>query len=246
MTDPTVSSVALRLRRDQTISRLCEHFARDDIDADELETLIDGAHQAKSLAELEALTAGLPSLDLPSARQREESMELAHLSSRPEQQLVLAVMGGAVRKGGWTPGRNVYVTAFMGGACLDFREANLDAGVTEVYVLAMMGGVEIIVPPGLRVESNGIGIMGGFDHGGPGTGAYDPRAPVLRISGVAIMGGVEIRERAPGEDPRTRRTELRDQRRALRDDWKERRREVRGELRRIRRGERHDPLDDDL
>jgi hypothetical protein len=246
MTDPTVSPVALRQRRELTISRLCEHFARDDIDADELERLIDGAHQAKSLAELEALTAALPSLERPSPRQREESMELATLSSRPEQQLVLAVMGGAVRKGGWRPGRNVYVTAFMGGACLDFREANLDAGVTEVYVLAIMGGVEIIVPPGLRVESNGIGIMGGFDHGGPGTASSDPRAPVLRVSGLAMMGGVEIRERAPGEDPRTRRAELRDQRRALREEWKERRREVRGELRRIRRGGHRDDLDEDL
>jgi hypothetical protein len=69
---------------------------------------------------------------------------------------------------------------------------------------------------------------------------------VLRISGLAMMGGVEIRERAPGEDPRTKRAELRDQRRALRDDWKERRREVRGELRRIRRGGHRDDLDEDL
>jgi hypothetical protein len=246
MTDPTVPPVALRQRRELTISRLCEHFARDDIDTDELEGLIDRAHQAKSLAELDALTAGLPPLDRPSTRQREESMALAHPSYRTEQQLVLAVMGGAVRKGSWTPGRNVYVTAFMGGACLDFREADLDAGVTEVYVLAIMGGVEIIVPPGLRVESNGIGIMGGFDHGGPRTGAHDPRAPVLRISGVAIMGGVEIREQLPGQDPRDRATQWRDHRKALRDEWKAVRRGARGEMRRIRRGERRDHLDEDL
>ena len=126
--------------------------------------------------------------------------------------MVVAIMGGADRKGAWTPGANLYVTAVMGGAVLDFRQAQVGAlalmggveldlreavlapGVTELNVIAIMGGVEIIVPPGLRVESNGIGIMGGFEHAGqllPDT----PSGPVLRISGVAIMGGVEIKER---------------------------------------------------
>ena len=80
---------------------------------------------------------------------------------------------------------------------LDFRDAQLGPGVTNVYVLAMMGGVEIIVPPGLRVESNGIGIMGGFEHSGPRVDVSSGSGPILRISGVAIMGGVEIKEKPP-------------------------------------------------
>ena len=44
--------------------------------------------------------------------------------------------------------------------------------------VAIMGGVEIIVPPGLRIESNGMGIMGAFEHVGQ-PGDAGPGGPVL-------------------------------------------------------------------
>jgi hypothetical protein len=215
MTDPTVAPVALRHRREVTITELCEHFARDHIEADDLERLIDRAHAAKSLVELDALLTGLPSLDEPPPRPKEETVALAHSHLAGDHQFVIALMGGAMRKGPWSPARNVYVTTLMGGASLDFREASLDSGVTEVYVLAIMGGVEIIVPPGLQVESSGIGIMGGFDHGSGATRNPDPNAPILRISGLALMGGVEIKEREPGETEKDHRLRRRMERRAL-------------------------------
>ena len=56
-----------------------------------------------------------------------------------------------------------------------------------------------IVPPGMAVESHGIGILGGFEHTGDELQGHDPSAPVLRVSGVALMGGVDIKVRHPGE-----------------------------------------------
>ena len=85
-------------------------------------------------------------------------------------------------------------------------------GVTEVNILAIMGGVEVLVPPGLAVETHGFGFMGGFegvDQVGVDT---DPDAPRLLIRGMAIMGAVEVAVRLPGEtarDARRRRRELR-------------------------------------
>jgi predicted membrane protein len=52
----------------------------------------------------------------------------------------------------------------MGGSELDFREAVMGPGVTELQIFAVCGGVEVVVPPGLNVESHGIAIMGGFEH----------------------------------------------------------------------------------
>ena len=162
-----------------TISQLCEHFARDHLEANELEELIDRAHQAQTLAALDHLLEGLPELrPVPTA-----GTAVARPAGVDQHQVVVAIMGGAERKGVWSPPANLYVVAFMGGSLLDFRDAQLGPGVTNVMVLAMMGGVEIGVPPGLRVESNGKYA------GEPGDG------PVLRISGVAIMGGVEIKQR---------------------------------------------------
>lgn len=192
---------ALRHRREFTIARLCDHFARDHLEAKELEELIDRAHQAQTLAALDNLLVGLPELGTPPAAET----RVVPAAPTDQHQVVVAIMGGTERKGAWTPPANLYVVALMGGSLLDFREASLGPGVTNVMVLAMMGGVEIIVPPGLRVESNGIGIMGGFEHAARHPAAPS-EGPILRISGAAIMGGVEIKERPsaralPGPSP---------------------------------------------
>jgi hypothetical protein len=203
--DASLTPGVLRQRRETAIARLCDHFAQDHIEADELERLIDQAHQATTPAELDSLLAGLPALTAPEARL---PAALVDRSGAQEHQAIVAIMGGAERRGAWVPARNIYVTAVMGGAVLDFRNAQLDPGVTDIYVVALMGGVEIIVPPSVTVESNGIGIMGGFGHGSYARLPVDPTAPVLRINGVAIMGGVEIRERPHRERLRGDRDEL--------------------------------------
>jgi hypothetical protein len=59
-------------------------------------------------------------------------------------------------------------------------------------------GVEIIVPPGVHVELNGFALMGGFGESGGRELPSDPDAPVLRIGGVAVMGGVDLQVRLPG------------------------------------------------
>ena len=191
MADTPLTPAALRPQREAAIARLIEHFARDHIEAEDLERLIDGVHHSTTPAEIEALFVGLPALTQAS----QTAPNIVPRGPRAEQQAVIAVMGGAERRGVWTPAHRVYVTAIMGGAVLDFRDAELSNDVTEVYVLAIMGGVEIIVPPGVAVDSSGMGIMGGFDHGGRGRFPVDYTGPVLRISGLALMGGVEIRDR---------------------------------------------------
>ena len=203
MSDAPVTSAALRERRETTIARLCEHFARDHIEAEELEQLIDRAHRAVTLADLDALTAGLPALDAPMARAAAEPAAVARAGFAPgEHQLVVAVMGGAVRRGNWTPARNLYVGSFRGGSCLDFREAHFSPGVTDVTCFVMMGGVEVIVPPGVHVDMNGFALMGSFGHRGTADTPPPPDAPVLRIGGVALMGAVDLQVRLPGETER--------------------------------------------
>ena len=194
----TPTLAALRHRRELTIARLCEHFARDHLLPEELEELIDRAHQAKSLAALDHLLEGLP--ELPSEQSHTGTAVVGPVD-RDSQAVVVAMMAGVERKGAWTPSETNYVVAVMGGSLLDFREARLPPGDTNIVVFAVMGGVEIIVPPGLRVESNGIGIMGAFEHAGA-AGDTAGGGPVLRISGLAMMGAVEIKVRHPKEDKR--------------------------------------------
>jgi DUF1707 SHOCT-like domain len=220
--------------RQVTVDALCEHFANDVMPVEEFERRVDAAHRAQTVDELKELLRDLPGADLPAVA--EPRSRPAPLPARrpapptriPERDLVVAIMGGATRRGRWTPARRTVALSLMGGSQLDFREAALGQGVTELRVFAMMGGVEIIVPPGVHVDCRGLGIMGAFDHMADEDVGMD--APTLRVSGLALMGGVEVTVRNPGESARDarrrRRLEHREQRHVERHS---RHRRLRGE-----------------
>ena len=104
---------------------------------------------------------------------------------------VIAVMSGTVRKGQWEPAGKLQVLAVMGGVELDFRDADMLDGTTEITILAVMGGCQIVVPPDVAVDVNGSGFMGGFTHLRHRPDEED--APLIRIKGLAVMGGVEVK-----------------------------------------------------
>ena len=53
------------------------------------------------------------------------------------------------------------------------------------------GGVDIVVPPGADVQSDGVAVMGEFSHLAHRSPHAD--APVLRIRGFSLMGGVTVK-----------------------------------------------------
>lgn len=219
--------------RQVTIDALCEHFANDVMSVEEFERRVDVAHQAATTDELRELLQDLPGASnlptvpgSPTAPAHTRDYAVTSYEHVKERGFGIAVLGGYRRAGRWSPARKNYAIAVMGGAELDFREAVMGPGITEVQVFTMWGGVEIIVPPGMNVESHGIGIMGGFEHAPDRM--PDPNAPTLRITGLAVMGGVDITVRHAGESARDarkrRRQERRDRARELRegDDGPER------------------------
>lgn len=213
--DPSESTglpaVPLQARREQTIATLCEHFSKDNLTLEEFERRLDAAHRVQTMPELVGLLQDLPALQTmttPATTSASANVPKVSRHAR-EHQHFISVMGGVDRRGHWQPAQKTYCYSFMGGASLDFREAVMPPGETEVTIIAIMGGAEIIVPPGMRVDCDGIAIMGGFDHREE-IGHADPQAPVLKINGFALMGGVEITVRKPGEsakDARRRRRE---------------------------------------
>ena len=220
---------SLNQTRQVTIDTLIEHFTNDVMDVEEFERRVDIAHSASTTDALKELLRDLPGGDnLPGLAGGDATAPMpmpayrgAYPANVKEKEFVVACMGGSSRRGRWTPAKKNYAVAVMGGAELDFREAILGPGVTEVQVYTLWGGVEIIVPPGLNVESRGIGLMGGFEHAGDSGPTHpDPHAPTLRITGVALMAGVNISVRHAGEtagDARRRlKLERREQRKRLR------------------------------
>lgn len=209
--------VAVRDHRERVIEALTEHFARGDLEMDDFEARMDRAHQAMTIQALDDLVKDLGPVPAPSqalvARPEAQALDV----SRPEQKRVTAILGGVDRKGQWVVPRKLTVTAVMGGVSLDFREAIIGPGVTEVKVRAIMGGVEMLVPPNVAVEAEGIAFLGGFEdvHRAPAT--PDPDRPLLRISGLAVMGGFDVRTRLPGESGLQAWKRERKERKALKD-----------------------------
>jgi hypothetical protein len=193
---------------------------------EEFERRVETAHAATTSDELRELLRDLPSGGhLPAVVDPETGAPAPRPSAWSsaqvkEREFVVAVLGGSNRAGRWRPARKNFAVAVCGGAELDFREAVMGPGVTELQIYTIWGGVDVIVPPGLNVESHGIALMGGFDHAGDQLQSPDPDAPTLRITGLALMAGVGISVRHSGETAsdarRRRKLERREQRRRLR------------------------------
>jgi class 3 adenylate cyclase len=116
--------------------------------------------------------------------------------ARPASSWVVAVMSGEERRGRWKVGRRLGAFALMGGVDLDLRDAVIEGEVVEITAWAIMGGVTIIVPEGIPVETSGFVLMGGRT-----TRIKDvppvPGAPTIRVVGYGLWGGVTVRSKGP-------------------------------------------------
>lgn len=214
--DPQAGGKGLDEVRQATIDRLCERFAEDRLSMRDFEQRLDLAHRATTTRQLGSLVADLhpgaspparggPATSYPASPDR--TANVVPREEVPARQFLAGILGASTRGGSWVAPREMYAVALMGGVELDFREAGFGPGVTEVSAFALWGGVDVIVPPGLQVECSGAGIMGGFERktdelAVASMGSHGPESPVLRVNGVAVMGGVTVSTRLAGESER--------------------------------------------
>ena len=110
----------------------------------------------------------------------------------------IAILGGSkLGRRPWRPGKKVWSIAIFGGSELDFRQAELEVDVTRVVAFSLFGGTTIIVPQDMPVTLSGFSILGGREM--KRSQAKEPppvSAKGLHINGIAILGGVEITDKA--------------------------------------------------
>jgi hypothetical protein len=204
--------VALRDRREQVFQILSDSFANDLLDVDAFDDRLARAHQAMTVAELDALVADVAPLP-PEARHAPlVKLEVGSVPDKPRS--VAAVFSNLERHGAWQVPSALKVVSVFGNAELDFREARFASGVTELRVRAVFGNVEITVPPNLSVECEGTAVFASFAHAE--SAPADPDRPILRIVGTAVFGNVEIHTRLPGESERDARRRSKRERKQLR------------------------------
>jgi hypothetical protein len=190
MTNPgrPVLANSLHAARDRAVERLSVHYARDQLTLEELESRLEQAYAARTAEALDSVLVGLPALSVTPA-----PSPPVPTGKRARARNFIAVMSGVVRRGAWVVPKRIHAFAFMGGIELDLRDAVLDPAGTEINVLAVMGGVVVTVAPNVRLETEGAAFMGGFEDQLKLPASGDPNAPVVRVTGFAFMGGVEMR-----------------------------------------------------
>jgi len=159
---------------------------------------LDAIFGAKTHAELVPILDDLPA---PSGTRQDIARHQpadADLRPRRRRRLV-AILGGFSRNGAWYPDPVMNVLTVLGGGELDFRDAVLPSKEIVLRVTAVLGGLGIIVPPEMRVVDNTSAILGGSGVTGEIAEPVDPDAPVLRIEGISILGGMGIERKKRAE-----------------------------------------------
>lgn len=168
---------------------------------DELDERLDSAYSAKVYADLVPLLA-----DLPTSKQLPVPRPQAAVSRPPAGTVVrhnssLAIMGGQDRKGIWEVGSTHNAFTLMGGITIDLRQAVFASPEVVINANAIMGGVDVVVGPSIRVSVEGFGIMGDYSQGRDKVAPeITPDSPLVRVKGIALMGAVNVvRKPLPGQ-----------------------------------------------
>jgi len=175
--------------RERVAVELRGHMAEGRLTLDELSERLDAAYRARTVGELEELTRDLPT-----------GAALRPTTSRTATRWSVAVMGGVDRKRRWRIADRSNAVAVMGGVHLDLRQAEITAPEVEITAVAVMGGIEIVVPEGVEVEVTGFAFMGGRQEHIADARPL-PGAPRIHVRAYAFMGGVDVRSRPSGRPP---------------------------------------------
>ncbi|WP_064458435.1 DUF1707 SHOCT-like domain-containing protein [Streptomyces hygroscopicus] len=221
---------------------LREAVAEGRLDMEEFEERLGAAYAARTHGQLEPLVRDLPvpGAAAPAPLSADTGGVAAgggwaeRIGGSPTSKWAVAIMGGFQRKGAWTVPRTFTAFSLMGGGEIDLREARFEDREVVIRCFALMGGVQITVPPDLETHVGGIGLMGGFDHTGSADG--DPTGPRVTVTGLAVFGGVSVERKLRKEEHRR----LKAERRRLKAERRELLRAERRELRDARHGERRE------
>lgn len=165
--------------KDRIICKLQDAFLDGRLNESELEERVTHALVARTDADLASLVVDIPHQLMSSP---------THLKSNS----AIAIFSGIERNGQFSIPQNFRSIAVCGGCQLDLRSAIFTSPVTSLSVIAVLGGIEIILPRGLRVFLHQLPILGGISNKIISED-LPASAPSIHIKSLAVLGGIEVR-----------------------------------------------------
>ena len=91
--------------------------------------------------------------------------------------------------------------AVMGNVELDLRAADVGYGLSVIEAVAVLGNIEITVPPDIAVECDGDSFMGTFTlkYQGRASPSSANRDRTVRVTGSAYAGAVTVNVKAAAD-----------------------------------------------
>jgi hypothetical protein len=165
--------------KDDAISQLQAAFGDGRLNEQEFELRMTKAMDAQTRGDLEKLVYDLSPWSHPEI-----------VPPKPRQSF--AIFSGIEHQGRFTLPAHYEVSAIFGGMVIDLRQAQWEQSTCDIHIKAIFGGVQIFVPPGVRVVAEGTQVFGGIskDIRGRDLGSS---SLTLRLHYLAVFGGIEIK-----------------------------------------------------
>lgn len=114
---------------------------------------------------------------------------------------VVSFLSSNEREGRWELPRHFRALAVLGNVELDLRDAVIGIGVSFIEVVAVLGNIEITVPPDVAVETDGDSLLGSFvvKYKGSASPGAATGLRMVRITGTAYAASIEITVKGPDE-----------------------------------------------
>jgi Domain of unknown function (DUF1707) len=201
-TEPGATAVGPRLGPDIRVSDrdrdgvaqiLQAAFAEGRLDDIEFDERMRAALTARTGSDLDKLTADLPEMTT-------SPVSRAPASARKPGRFAIAFKSSVRRGGRWRVPERYTSVVYKGGGWLDLRAAELSGHETTMLVVAYKSRVDVLVPPGVRIELDGFGVSKGWSEHEDREALLPRDAPVVRVRGIAYKGTIEVSTRPPGPD----------------------------------------------
>jgi hypothetical protein len=174
--------------REAVAQRLQQAFAERRLDDDEFDQRMRAALTARTSADLDPLTS-----DLPAAAPASSAPAATAAAARTPGRWAVAYKNSIRRGGRWRVPERFNSVVYKGNGWLDLRAAELTAPVTTVVAVAYKSRIEILVPPGVRVELDGFGVSKGWSAEEELEIRLPHDAPTVHVRGIAYKGTIETR-----------------------------------------------------